>query len=90
MTESRETRIRRLLHRSRYTGTRETDRLLGAFAEAHLRGFDEDGLDAYEQMLALGDPDLWGLASGALERPAGLRTPVLDRFIDWARGDPEP
>ena len=89
MTESRETRVRRLLHQSSYTGTKETDKLLGAFARAHLDGLDSEGLAAYEAMLALGDPMIWGLASGTVERPAGLDNPVLDRLIAWARSNPD-
>ena len=89
MPESRETRIRRLIHRSSYTGTKETDRLLGAFARAHLHDFDDDGLAAYEEVLALGDPDIWGMATGAHDRPEGLDNPVLDRLITWAQGNPD-
>ena len=89
MPESRETRIRRLIHRSCYTGTKETDRLLGAFARRHLHELDDAGLAAYEEVLALGDPDIWGMATGTLERPEGLDNPVLDRLIAWARGNPD-
>ena len=88
MTESRETRIRRLIHRSSYTGTRETDRLLGAFARAQLPGLDDAGLDAYEELLAIGDPEIWGIASGMRERPAGLDNPMLDRLIAWVGDNP--
>lgn len=90
MPESREKRIRRLIHRSSYTGTKETDRLLGAFARGHLGDLDEAGLDAYEEMLELGDPAIWGYASGALEPPADLQNPVLDRLIAWVRSNPGP
>ena len=89
MKESRETRIRRLIHQSSYTGTRETDKLLGAFARASLRDLDDDGLAAYEEMLAMGDPDIWSWASGMADPPEGVANPVLDRFIAWARGNPD-
>ena len=89
MPESRETRIRRLIHRSSYTGTKETDKLLGAFARTHLHNLDDDGLDAYEAVLALGDPDIWAFASGTREPPANLRNPVLDRLIAWAQDNPD-
>ena len=89
MTESRETRIRRLIHQSSYTGTKETDKLLSAFARTHLDELDDESLAAYEEMLALGDLDIWGMASGALERPAGLRNPMVDRLIAWVRSNPD-
>jgi antitoxin CptB len=54
MAEDIEIRRKRLLHRSRYTGIKETDILLGAFAEAHLPTFDEGQLDRYEALLESG------------------------------------
>jgi antitoxin CptB len=57
--ESRENRIKRLLYRSQYTGTRETDLLLGAFARRHLPHFDDSMLDAYEALIENSDPDLY-------------------------------
>ncbi|MGG2362470.1 succinate dehydrogenase assembly factor 2, partial [Salmonella enterica] len=42
-----EARRKRLIYRSLYTGMKETDLLLGAFARAHLPGFGSDELDQY-------------------------------------------
>src|SRR5690606_23934808 len=41
LREDIETRRKRLLHRSRYTGMKETDILLGGFAAQHLPTFSE-------------------------------------------------
>lgn len=49
MPESRDQRIRRLIYRSAYTGTRETDKLLGAFAREFLPVMDDAELTAYEE-----------------------------------------
>ena len=53
-----EIRRKRLIHRSRYTGMKETDLLLGAFAQRYVPGFDTDQLDAYERLLEETDADL--------------------------------
>ena len=56
MIETLETRRKRLIHRSVYTGMKETDILLGAFARAHVPTFDAGQLDRYEHLLSAGDP----------------------------------
>ena len=62
--ETRENRIRRLIYRSSYTGTKETDQILGAFSREVLATLDDAGLDAYEELLEYGDPAIWAWASG--------------------------
>ena len=54
--------IRKLIYRSKYTGTRETDILLGNFADNHLKNLDDDDLLAYQDLLNSGDPRIWRLS----------------------------
>ncbi len=54
--------IKKLIYRSKYTGTRETDILLGDFAENHLKNLDDDDLLAYQDLLNSGDPRIWRLS----------------------------
>ena len=54
--------IKKLIYRSKYTGTRETDILLGNFAENHLKNLDDDDLLAYLDLLNSGDPRIWRLS----------------------------
>lgn len=78
MTEDIATRRKRLLHRSRYTGIKETDILLGAFAEAYLPGFDAGQLDRYEALLEVGsDPVIYGWAIGAMPVPPEHENDVM-------------
>ena len=51
--------IKKLIYRSKYTGTRETDILLGNFAENHLKYLDDENLLAYQTLLNSGDPRIW-------------------------------
>jgi len=62
--ETREIRIKRLIYRSRYTGTKETDLLLGSFATRHLDTLDETLLADYEALIENSDPDLYMWISG--------------------------
>jgi antitoxin CptB len=52
-------RLKRLLYRSSYTGTKELDLVLGGFARAHLAGLDAGQLDRYEALLTDDDPRLY-------------------------------
>ena len=54
--------IKKLIYRSKYTGTRETDILLGNFAEIHLKNLHDDDLLAYQNLLNSGDPRIWRLS----------------------------
>jgi antitoxin CptB len=78
MTEPVEIRRKRLIHRSVYTGMKETDILLGAFARAHVPEFDEGQLDRYEHLLSAGDPVILDWALGRDVPPAEFDTDVLN------------
>jgi succinate dehydrogenase flavin-adding protein (antitoxin of CptAB toxin-antitoxin module) len=60
--ENRSLYIKKLIYRSKYTGTRETDILLGSFAEKHLANLSDDKLLIYEKLLDSGDPRIWRLS----------------------------
>ena len=64
MAETTEERRRRLIHRSLYTGMRETDLLLGGFAKHYVPGFSDEQLDRYERLLMAPDPDIFDWATG--------------------------
>ena len=51
-------RRRRAVYRARYRGTKELDFLLGRFADARVDAMSVDDLTAFEELLALPDPDL--------------------------------
>ena len=57
--ESRETRLRRLVYQSSYTGMKETDLLLGRFAKLHLHVLTDDELGQYEALLDAGDDRIY-------------------------------
>ncbi len=69
MTETRETRIKRLRMRSWRRGIKEMDLILGGFADAELAGLDGAALDDYERLLEENDWDLYYWVTGARETP---------------------
>jgi antitoxin CptB len=72
-----EIRRKRLIHRSRYTGMKETDLLLGAFAQRYVPGFDAGQLDQYESLLRETDVDLFDWATGRQPVPVHCRNAVM-------------
>ena len=77
MEEERETRLRRLRYQSNYTGMKETDLLLGAFARTHLAGLDDGELSQYEALLDAGDGQIYLWVSGNEPVPEAYDTHVL-------------
>jgi antitoxin CptB len=51
-------RKKRALYRASHRGTKELDFMLGRFAEVHVPAMAPEALTAFEQFIALPDPDI--------------------------------
>jgi antitoxin CptB len=80
---STEVRRKRLTFRSWHRGTRETDLLLGSFADRHLPGFDEGQLDRYEELLRNSDPDIYNWVSRREPVPPEHDSDVMRLLLDF-------
>ena len=69
MPAAADIRKKRLLYRSWHRGTRESDLIMGRFADAYLAGFDADQLDRYEALLECSDADLFDWVAGRAAPP---------------------
>ncbi len=81
-------RRRRILFRSWHRGMRETDLLMGRFADAAIARLDEPGLAAFEDLLEVPDRDIFGWLTGELQVPPAYDTAVfrkLKRFHSHAK-----
>src|SRR3546814_9859051 len=76
--ETYETRLKRLQYRSNYTGTKETDTILGRFAAAYLGALEPHLLDQYEALIENSDPDLYMWISGRKPVPPEWDNDVMD------------
>ena len=85
--ETRENRIKRLIYRSIYTGTKETDLLLGTFAKRNLDGFNEALLDEYEALIENSDPDLYMWISRRKPVPEAWNGEIMQRLQDFKLED---
>jgi succinate dehydrogenase flavin-adding protein (antitoxin of CptAB toxin-antitoxin module) len=82
MGETIDERRKRLIHRSRYTGMKETDILLGSFAVQHVPRFSLAELDIYERLLAEQDPDILDWAIGRSAAPEVHNTHILKLLMN--------
>ena len=73
-------RQRRLLFRSWHRGIRETDLLLGRFADAHIADMSDSDLDDYERLLEVQDQDIYGWVTGEIPIPPADHSALLDRI----------
>ncbi|MGV6806007.1 MAG: FAD assembly factor SdhE [Ruegeria sp.] len=78
MTETRETRIKRLKMRSMRRGIKEMDIILAAYAGQHLEGMEPGAMDLYEALLDENDQDLYQWVTGQVEPPAAFGSLVVD------------
>jgi len=62
-------RLKRLTYRSWHRGCKETDQILGRFADARLETLQPLFIDAYEQLLDEDDADIWNWLTGKTEIP---------------------
>jgi antitoxin CptB len=74
---SSENRRKRLLFRAQRRGFKEVDLIFGAYAERHLAGLDDSGLDAFEALLIAPDQDVYAWLRGAAPVPAQHDNPVF-------------
>jgi antitoxin CptB len=67
---SSENRRKRLLFRAQRRGFKEVDLIFGAYAESHLAGLDEAGLDQFEALLTAPDQEVYAWLRGAEAVPS--------------------
>lgn len=84
--EPRDIRIKRLRYRSSYTGTKETDVLLGQFAARHLAALSPEMLDQYEALIENSDPDLFMWISGRKPVPPEWDTEIMTLLKQFRTG----
>lgn len=67
-------RLKRLRYRSWHRGCKETDIVLGPFADSALDGLDKGLVDRYEALLDESDSDIWNWLAGREDAPEAYRT----------------
>lgn len=77
MHQTSDIRRRRLYYRSWHRGCKETDVILGHFADTALSALPEESLDLYEELLEEQDLDIWNWLIGASPLKGGKYDSLL-------------
>ena len=78
-------RRRKLLFRAWRRGVRETDLIVGRFADAYIDKFDTPGLDDFERLIEVDNAVLYAWVVGAEAVPAEYDTVALRELIAFHR-----
>jgi antitoxin CptB len=73
-------RRRKLLFRAWRRGVRETDLIVGRFADAYIDKFDDAGLDDFERLIEAPNAELYAWVVGTETAPAQYDTAVLAKL----------
>jgi len=76
-------RRRRMLLRAWRRGMRETDLIMGRFADAHIANLNDEELAEYERLLDVRDQDLLGWVTGEFAVPPDYDTALFRRLRDF-------
>jgi antitoxin CptB len=79
-SEGLDERRRKLLFRAWRRGVRETDLIVGRFADAYIDKFDDAGLDDFERLIEAPNAELYAWVVGAETAPAQYDTAVLAKL----------
>jgi antitoxin CptB len=79
-SEGLDVRRRRLLFRAWRRGVRETDLIVGRFADAHIDTLDAAELDHFEKLIEAPNADLYAWVIGAETVPPDYDTAVLAKL----------
>jgi antitoxin CptB len=74
-------RRRKLLFRAWRRGVRETDLIVGRFADAYIEKFDDGALDEFERLIEVPNASLYAWVVGSEAVPPDYDTAVLRDMI---------
>jgi antitoxin CptB len=78
-------RRRKLLFRAWRRGVRETDLIVGRFADVYIERFDDTALDDFERLIEVPNAELYAWVVGSEEVPQDFDTAVLRQLIGFHR-----
>lgn len=80
-SEGLDVRRRKLLFRAWRRGVRETDLIVGRFADAYIEKFDDGALDEFERLIEVPNASLYAWVVGSEAVPPDYDTAVLRDMI---------
>ncbi len=74
---------KKIIYRSNYRGTREMDKLLGAFAKKYINDLSDDDLVKLEKLLDIDDSNLYNFLNGLKTDVVIEKNNVTDLFKNF-------
>ncbi len=74
-------RLKRIRYRAWHRGTKESDIILGNFADVRLPGLDAAALADFETLLDVADPLIYDWVTGKAPVPAEMDTPLMRELL---------
>lgn len=81
----KETRIKRLRYRSWHRGWKETDLILGSFADENIDKMSESEIDIYEKLLDENDADIWDWLVEKLPPKDSAYRQILEKLKNYSQ-----
>lgn len=78
---SKDDRLKRMRYRAWHRGTKESDFILGTFADARLPSLDDEALDDFEVLLDVADPVIYDWVIGRVPVPDDMNTPLMRELL---------
>lgn len=75
--------IKKLLYQSKNRGCKETDAILGSFAEKYLSSMTHDELLEFENILSVNDTEFYDWYTKKRPISDDLRSDLLDRVLNF-------
>ena len=82
-SEGLDPRQRKLLFRAWRRGVRETDLIVGRFADAYIDKFDDAALDDFERLIEVPNAELYAWVCGDAHAPPDQDSAVLRQLIGF-------
>ena len=74
---------KKIIYRSNYRGTKEMDKLLGAFAKKYINNLSDDDLVKLEKLLDIDDSNLYNFLNGLKTDVVIEKNNVTDLFKNF-------
>lgn len=83
MSDNQSNLRKKILYQSQNRGCKETDLILGNFAEKYLEQMDIKELENFQRILELSDADIYDWYNNKAPVPAEYNTPLMQKLLNF-------
>ncbi|WP_316353485.1 succinate dehydrogenase assembly factor 2 [Candidatus Trichorickettsia mobilis] len=76
--------IKKLLYKSKHRGCKETDLILGKFAEEFIFSMNSTELTEFTKILEQNDADIYDWCSGKIPPPSSLNSKTMHKLLEFS------